>query len=378
MKKLIISIGCLLILSATISAQEIQPDYEKQVAAIIECMKSATGEEYEKARAEGVALVPQVKTYLEQKATTEKWTGESWQDALFAALLLGWAENAKAFLGCYNLDGIKPENYTKWALAKPNVQRELQKLGQSAVPALIEIFLKTLDSYPLGTPEPGTGADAQTLDAAVKARKAERNALRTGIVAALGRIADSRAFRFFSELLEKSTDKEIRVLAADGAALCGGEEAVPVLTKLLSDKNTAESVREACAHALGYSKGQAALSALKTTLSDTSATVRSSAAKGLARMGSLLRWKLKNSLENAEIQTLRKAAAAALAGRLASESDTNVRREIVQALGRIADASVLEALREIAEETSDKGIKAAAQDAIERISRKAPPGISER
>jgi len=119
-----------------------------------------------------------------------------------------------------------------------------------------------------------------------------------------------------------------------------------------------------------------ALDALKTALSDASSAVRSGAAKGLTRMASLLRWKLKNSLENEEIQTLRKAAAAALAGRLGGESDSGVRREIVQALGRIAEASVLDTLKELAEETSDKDIKAAALDAAGRIFRKAPAGIS--
>ncbi len=372
MKHLILIAICLAAFAAPVLAQ----DAKEQVDAVIERMKTATGEEYLKARTEGIALAPQAKEHLEKKAAAENWNGENWRDALFASLLLGWSQDSKAFAGCYELKGIKPEEYRKRALPVPGVHRELVRLGRDAVPAMLEILMKTLDSYPLGTPEPGTGADAQAVEAATKARKAERAALQAGIIGALARIADSRAGKFLLELLEKGGDDELRAAAADAAAICAGKSAVAVLAKILADKAAAESLRTACAHALGFPGGQVALDALKKTLSDSSASVRQSAAKGLARMTSLRRCKAGGGLTKPEVQTMRQAAAAALADRLAAEGDEKVRQEIVQALGRIADASILDALKQLAQETKDESVKAAAEDAAERISKKSTPGVT--
>jgi hypothetical protein len=359
-----------LLLAAPAPAQ----DANEQVDAVIERMKTATGEEYLKARAEGVALAPQAKDHLEQKAAAENWGGENWREALFASLLLGWSQDSKAFAGCCELKGVKPEEYRKRALPVPGVHRELVKLGKDAVPAMLEILLKTLDSYPLGTPEPGTDADAQAAEAAAKARKTERAALQAGIIGALARIADRRAGKFLLEVLEKGADDEIRAAAADAAAVCAGESAVAVLVRVLVDATVAENLRAACAHALGFPGGQAALDSLRKALEDNSVSVRENAAKGLACMASLRRCRTAGELEKPETQAMRKAAAAALVERLAAESDSKVRQELVQALGRIADASVLDALRQLAKDTKDESIKTAAEDAAERISKKSTPG----
>ena len=371
MRKTILAVTCLLVMTAGAVAQDVQ----EQIDSVIARMNESTGEEYLKARGEGVALAPQAKDYLEQKAVRDNWSSDNWHEALYAELLVGWSENSTPFSRCYDLKGLKPENYQARHLPRPSVRGELQKLGESAVPAMIEIFLKTLDSHPLGTLLPGPGADAATADSATKARRAERRALQTGIIAALTGTADKRAFRFLSEVLEKSKDDEIRVLATDAVSRCGGEDAVSVLGKILSDKNVSEAVRAACAHALGYAKSQAALNALKDAITDSSTAVRAGTAKGLAWIASLRRWHIQGSLENPQILALREAASAALAERLAVEADSAVRREIVQALGRIADASVLDILRKLSQENSDEDIKAAASDAAERISRKAATAV---
>ncbi len=367
MRKVAVIAACLLLLGAYARAQEV----EKQIDEVIASMNEAQGEDYLKARAQGVALAPQAREYLAKKAAAGNWNGENWRDALCAALIAGWSEGSAHFSRCYELKGLKPEVYTKRALPAPNVQLELERLGKAAVPAMIEIFLKTLESYPLGTPQPGAGADARSLDAAARARAAERRALQVGIIAALLRIADKRAFRFLAEVLRESRDDEIRVIAASGTAVCGGEDSVPILAKVLSAGKNPEKVRAAAASALGYASGTAALDALKRALSDSSAALRSGAAKGLARMASHRRWQLERKLDRPDVQAMRKAAAAALAQRLGAEGDSGVRREIVQALGRIAHTSVLDALKELANETSDANVKAAALDAAKRISEKA-------
>jgi HEAT repeat protein len=278
------------------------------------------------------------------------------------------------FSRCYDLKGLKPQFYGMRKLAEPNVSGELHRLGQAAVPAMIEIFLKTVDIYPLGTPLPGPETDEDAREAAEKARRAELRALKIGIVEALGKLEDRRAFRLLSEVLLSGSDDEIRSFAADAAALCGGDDSVSILAKLLGDKDAAEVIRASCARALGFSRKTTAADALKEAVSDESAGVRAGAVRGIARMASKMRWRLRGSLENPEILALRRAAANVLADRLSAEGDSTVRQEIVEALGRIAEPSVLARIRELEEEAPEDGIRKAAADAAGRISRETSSG----
>lgn len=364
------------LLILALSTAALAQDVQEKVDDVIARMGELSGDEYLKARADGVTLAVQAKDYLETKSAADVWDSDKWSDALFATLLLGWSGDAGVFEACYRLEGIKPESYRKKRLPMPFLSRELENLGKPAVPAMIEICLKTAEGYPLGTRPAEPGADAETAAETERVRQVERRALLHGIVEALGKIGDRRAFRFLCEVLESSGEEELCIAAADSAALCGGTDSVAMLVRLLSDENTAERVRAACARALGYPHTEAGLGALKNMLSSDSIEVRSGAIEGLARMASLRRWKTSGSLENTDVRKTRGEAAVALADRLAAEKSRVVRRRIVGALGRVADTSVLEQLKTLVQEAPDEDIKAAAADAVERISKRAPAPVS--
>jgi len=368
MKKLISLFLASLILAGAAAAQEAS----QKLDDIIDEMIAARGEEYAAIRDKAPEISPEFRKQLELEAKEDNWKSDNWRRALYASVLIGRVDNPGLFEKVNNPEGIKPEFYKKRAASKPAVFRELTALGRQAIPALLELFEKMMDIHPLGTPPAPEGSDIDSKKEAREARKRERDAFRAGIVGAIARIGDGRAFRFSVELLE-NRDDNTRIIAAEAAATCGRAGSEGVLKKIASDKGENDEVRCACLKALGFLESRSALDVLGEELIDESAQVRSAAIEGISRMTSQRRWRIAGALLKAEVVSLRAAGSRLLADRVEKDSNSDVRCKAARALGRIADAGVVGRLRRISKDCEDKEVAGAAAEAIELIKRNSAP-----
>jgi HEAT repeat protein len=197
---------------------------------------------------------------------------------------------------------------------------------------------------------------------------------------ALGRIGDKRAIKSLIAAL-KNKDRGLRAWAALTLGDIGGSKAVLPLVESLKDEDVL--VRSWSADALSFVGDKRAIESLIVALTDNHNEVRSSAAFALGQLSDdILNFKdieLGSSLvkKRAKFSTIYYIVVESLLNALKDE-DSLVRFRAVSALGKIGNVSALPALKQIAENDTDKvrlnektsrTVKEAAEEAIEQIKR---------
>ncbi len=325
---------------------------DEQVKAGLSAMASATGEDYTIERDKLVAYGESILPLLGELSALENWTGDNWSLALAAAVVKGRIADAGTFEACGDLDGLKPETYSKFRKPVPWVGRGITRLGNAALPAIIEIIEKTLDSYTFTKPGDAGGV---SVEEAAQMAAAEKKALVAAIFLAIEYFRDERAWRFLRSLLSKSGDAFIRTRAARALGSFEKKEAVADLVGILDNAAEPAELRAAAADGLGRIPAQEALGAITARLkTEADASVKKALLQALGEIAGLWKWKSKKADQSPEGKAVREAAAEALMNAFDSETDVEILKIIGSAIVKICIESTAPELEARTKSGSDE------------------------
>ncbi|MCX7703528.1 MAG: HEAT repeat domain-containing protein [Planctomycetota bacterium] len=347
--------------SACAFCEELDDSIKEEVNKKLSEMQEKTGKEYVAVRDRLINMEAAITEYLEKLADEKNWTSENWRNAFCAATVLLWRRNRPLCENCYNLKGLKPEEYLKRRLPEPNVIRELCGLGKEAVPIMLEILEKTFSLYRFTEVVPeGFEGEVNSL------RSMEQKALKLGIIIALGRLKEKRANYFLTEMVKRrGEDSDVRAAAAESVGMVGVEGAVSFLCRFFSADDEDDRVRCGAALGLAAIASEEALDALLENLkkAEEKPSVRRSVAKALGLLAST--WRPAPDTEKAEAMRLR--AEEALLLLLEKGGEKGVLEEVSLSLVMLSNRQTLDKLKNIVETTEDANVKQRTTDLIETI-----------
>jgi|GEM_PF-3212051 len=340
---------------------ELDETTKKEVEKNLAEMCSKSGADYIAARNRLVNFSFDISQYLAEVSKDENWTADNWCRAFCSAVVLLWRQNKRLCESCYDLKRLKPQEYLKLRRPEPNVIRELCELSKEAVPIFIEVYEKTFSLYKFTETLPeGFDGDVKSL------RDSEQKALKVGIVVALGRLKDKRAYHFLAELMKRAAeDEDIRATAAESIGLIHAEGTVSFLSEFLSSDDENEKLRIGAALGLANEASEEALDVLLENLkkAEEKEPVRKAVAKALGLLAST--WRPSSDKEKAE--ELRLRAEEALLMLLEKGSDEGVLEEVGISIVMLSNQQTLDKLKNIAETTDIPNVKRKAEELIETI-----------
>jgi hypothetical protein len=235
------------------------------------------GASYVAAREKVLAFGKDAISELAVRSGPERWTEAGWVRALAAESCRLRLADPDLAAAVDRPEGLDPARYRLFRHGEPTILASLAKRGAGAVPLLIERWRWTFDLLAYSE---GAAGDK------------ERETLRNAILALPGRVSDTRARHFLSDVLGSTDLRDAwRGGAAVSLGVVGGLPALPRLTGLLDDTTLSSAVREACARALGRIPDPSALEAIRTRLAnEKDAQVRRSFVQGLGILGSAWGW----------------------------------------------------------------------------------------
>lgn len=168
-----------------------------------------------------------------------------------------------------DVQSVKPEVYGKFQNPKPEASRELRALGKDALVPMLEALA-------FDASQPGLAPN-------------EREALKLGMISAVGHLKDSRSVPVLAAILDDQTESSEAAFAAANAL---GRVCDTAASKLLDEKAQAGSkVRMAALSGLGECRklesAKALAGALRAAKDDAT---RSAAIKSLGTVGSSWAW----------------------------------------------------------------------------------------
>jgi hypothetical protein len=207
--------------------------------------------------------------------------------------------------------------YLNYRRARPEVVRELRKLGAAVVPAVLELYLKTFASYPFS---PAEAYPASVLaEDLPRLRADEQLALQEALISVLGRSGHGSASHVIGELLFDSAQRvELRMSAARCLGDTGASWAREPLMALSRSDRADIRLRESCLVGVARLRSVGALDDLVTVMNTSAvANLRRTAATSIGQLASSWAWHARK----AEGELLRARAARALSEALAATSD---------------------------------------------------------
>ncbi len=320
------------------------------VDATLSALSAAQGDAYVTKRDQAVKSLPAAA--LETKLEGAKWTDANFSDLAMATILLSFQKDAAAVTKVYALNGVNEAEYSKWRVQRPDVTRELNALGARAVGPLLELYLKTFDKYP---------GLSKNEDKA----KAEKLALRIGIVIALGKVRHPSAVFVAKQLANGAGEPEgVRNQAASALGMIDTAEALSVLTALHDAAGTPESIKLATLRGAAWMSQAAAFAFIAKDLDSSDAATRSQAATALGTFCAPAGWDARNDVATG--QTYRQQANQKLVDAL--KADKLPRDVVVNQIGVVGHPSAKPLLEAVVGDASlSADIRETAKQALVRL-----------
>ena len=285
---------------------------------------TSVGTPYLVARDAILAMGAAVRSQLEAKLDAADW-----HEQLAAQILLGWLDHRDAFTQVKKLvQGVPPRGLLTSPITRTvtpsNRSRSLQSMGTTIVPRLLEMILKSQETFDVGEVQ----AIFQTL-----------NALR-----------DPRSVMPLADLAGRTAAEPARIFALGTLGTLKDPRTFQTVQSVLASNSNSSGVRSAAAVALGMFEDRRATPVLLALLRDTTEdeTVRRHAVRGLGHVGD-------------------PSAADALAALLGSEQPPQMALTLVQALGRLGGPTAIAALEATGRGHADPTVRQAADGARRSI-----------
>ena len=331
-------------------------------------MKTASGDDYVAARGKTVALGDAAKTTLEGRLASATWTDATWTDLAIATIAHAHLAHPEVVQRVNHLEGLDPAHYLARRRPEAECGRELKQLGPDAAGALLELFLKTFESYPFTTAAslPPRAKGSNPADLAAQ----ERIALREGIVYALAEARHPAAFFVCRQVARDATESEAaRLQAAEGLGTVASSGSLTELTSLHDDAATPAPVKLAAIRGAARVPTADALAFLSARLVDAaSPDERRQAAFALGAFGSVHGWAARGPALQKTGNDLRLRAATKLVDAVRSGQPDVPGDALVDALGTIAHPDSAALLGQVASDASvPADRRALAERALERV-----------
>lgn len=316
-------------------------------------VKPGDGASYVAARDKVLALGKDAIPGLAARSGSERWTDAGWVRALAAESCRLRLADPDLAAAVDRPEGLDPARYRLFRHGEPTILPSLARRGADAVPLLLERWRWTFE-----LPTYSDGA----------AGNKERDTLRNAILVLPGRVSDSRARHFLSEVLGSADLRDAwRADAAVSLGIVGGPAALTRLTEILDDTTQAAPVRDACARALGRIPDTRALESIRARLGgEKEAQVRRSLLHALGILGSAGGWDARGKSVALMAEAVRAGCAEALVEairRYPAESET-----IGMALAMTAWPPSLKSVESIAADaTVSADVKAATESILPKL-----------
>lgn len=321
----------------------------------LERMSAAKGQEYLAIRGEVLAMTG-AQAQLEKLLSGATWNEETYPRLSMALVAQAHLASAEVVRGVYKLEGIDPARYTLRRRPDPECGRELCRLGQLAVGPMLEVLLKTFDSYVF----PGGPERAEAL-------AKERAALREGLVVALASSEHPAAYFALRQVATSPRELEgARKQALEGLGTVGTPAALADLLRVYGDSGSTAGIRLAAIRGVAQVPSREALAWLRQRVESDVAEERRPAIVALGLFGSAWSWDARGPEWAGLADELRAEAAAFLVDRIGQLTDCA--DELVEALAVIAHPKSATLLRRLLQDPASPDAKRAlAKRALERI-----------
>ncbi|NUP09979.1 MAG: hypothetical protein HOW73_28355 [Polyangiaceae bacterium] len=234
---------------------------------------------------------------------------------------------ASVYAKVRDVQGVKPEVYSKFRNPVPTAGRELHALGKDALLPMLEV---------LAFDEAQTGLAAH-----------EKEALTVGMLYAVGEIKDARAVPVLtSVLMSRSSSDPVAMAAASALGkMCRSSD-----VKLLAEQAKGGNARElAGIFGLGECRSKEAADALVVVIRSAKGDAAVQAVRALGNVGSSWVWAAKKD----EGKAVRKLASDALVDAFAASS--SLRKEASRAILKCDDEDALVRIRSAKDKASKAG-----------------------
>lgn len=338
-------LGALVLAASSAHAQDATLD--KALAAMV----AANGDAYVAVRAE-VAALPGMQERVHAALAKAQWTPETFPRLAMAVVVQAHLAHPDVVRRVYRLEGLDPAHYGKRRRPDPECGRELRRLGATAVGPMLELYLKTFESYPF-TPV-ADQPDAIGL---------QRAALREGLMIALAESGHPVAFFVLRHVASNPEEPEgTRKQAIEGLGTIGTPAAFAELVQLDA---SAPAIKLAVIRGVAQVPTQDALGWLAKRL-DGDADERRATVVAIGTFGSAWTWEARGASWAGVADELRSAASNLLIDRLEQLAPV-CQDQVVEALATIAHPSAVARLRQLVEAPDGRSTRATAKAALGRV-----------
>ncbi len=300
--------------------------------------------------------MPGLQADLDAVLSKSAWTEATFPRLSMALVAKAYLSDAEVARSVYKLEGLDPAIYEQRRRADPECGRELRRLGAPAVGPMLEIYLKTFDSYPLA-------ASPDRPDALTK----QRAALREGIVVALAASGHPAAPIALRRIASSANELEgARKQALEGLGTLAAPEALTDLARIHDEPGLSLGLRLAAIRGIAQLPSAEALTWLTKRLDDTDLDERRAAVTSIGLHGSAWSWETRGPEWTGVGDQLRVEATRVLVERLPGLVDAA--DQLVEALATIAHPKSTSSLRQLRDDPqAAKPVRALAGRALERV-----------
>lgn len=324
-----LSVLALLALGAS-SARAQDPTLDKALVA----MSAAQGDAYVAVRSEVLAL-PGLEGNLEAALAKAKWTPETFPRLAMAVVAQSYLSQPDVVRQVYRLEGLDPKECGKRRRPDPECGRELRRLGARAVGPMLELYLKTFETYPF--------AEAPDQPDAIAAQRA---ALREGMMIAFAESGHPAAFFVLRQVASNPEEQEgARKQAIEGLGTVGTASAFSELVHLSLDTSGLLLAR---VRGVAQVPSQEALAWLAKRL-DVQGDERRAIVVAVGTFGSAWAWEARDAAWAGLAEELRNSASNLLIDRFSLLAPT-CEEQVVEALATIAHPSAVSRLSQLIED----------------------------
>ena len=317
-----IGLALLLLLGRSGMATELPPPMP--AAALLE----QTGRAYVEARDE-LLEQPELLAAVQAAREATAYGGGNWLPLVLSEALAMHLTHSEEARRLHRLRGLDPDHYLLRRRPEPSTGRELWRLRHVA-PLMIELFLKGLDTYEWSS---------------AAAAPAERRALRSNLLMAIGRSDHPASAYFLTHVVEgqcpggDSCDTAVIALGETGAL-----QALPVLLGVLDGArgNDGRERYRLTVRALGRIRHAAVWPYLQAELQHADARVREAAVRSLGAYGSHRQW----THDPVAAAAIRQAIGSSLVEVLAAAEDQGIVHAAMGSLSSVATPELRDLLRQ--------------------------------
>lgn len=329
---------------------------EQQAVRALDRMAEAEGPAYAAARKDALAT-PGLQADLDALLAKSTWAEATFPRLSMALIAKAHLADGEVVARVYKLEGLDPAVYEQRRRADPECGRELRRLGAPAVGPMLEVYLKTFDSYPLA-------ASPDRPDALTK----QRAALREGIVVALAASGHPAAPIALRRIASSASELEgARKQALEGLGTVAAPGALDDLTRIHGEPGLSLGLRLAAIRGIAQLPSAEALTWLTKRLDGVDADERRATVTAVGLYGSAWSWEARGPEWSGLGDQLRVEATRALVERLPGFVQDGS-DQLVEALATIAHPKAVSALRDLRDDPqAEKPVRVLAGRALERV-----------